>query len=310
MFKKERSVPAELVILRILAHRMKLSEKEKQQLFNKEKGYEGELKFDNLIRELGSLVLNDLLLEVGDTLFQIDTLIIFHGRIYLIDVKTYEGEYCYEDGIFKTVTGSEKKDPMLQLKRCHSELRQLLQKYNYKFPIEAYLVFINPNFTLFLPSQNPQIILPTQVKSFVKKLYSLPAKLSDWHHKLADLLISLHKTENPYVRLPKYEYDTLKKGMTCAACHSFNFSVSRTKLTCKNCGFEERVEVAVMRHVEELKILFPDIKITTNLIFNWCKIIRSKKRIRKILLKKFILKGHGKYSYFVDNALGGTNHQE
>lgn len=44
MFKKERSIPAELVILRILNYRTDLSEKEKLQLSNKEKGYTGELK--------------------------------------------------------------------------------------------------------------------------------------------------------------------------------------------------------------------------------------------------------------------------
>lgn len=46
-----------------------------------------------------------------------------------------------------------------------------------------------------------------------------------------------------------------------------DISVSTTKITCKNCGCEERMEEAVLRNVEELKILFPDIKITTNLVF-------------------------------------------
>lgn len=300
MFKKERSIPAELVILRILNYRTVLSEKEKLQLSNKEKGYAGELKFDSLVRDLDTLVINDLLLDVGDTVFQIDTLIIYTERIYLIDVKNFEGEYCYDNGIFKTITGSEKKDPMLQLNRCHSALRQLLQKYRYKLPVEASLVFINPEFTLFQPSQNPQITLPSQVNSFIKKLYKTPAKLSDKHHKLADTLVSLHRTENPYLRLPKYHYDSMEKGMTCGSCHSFNVSVSITKITYMECGFEERVESAVLRNVEELKILFPDIKITTNLVFEWCKVITPKKKIRRILSKKYTIKGHGKYTYFED----------
>jgi hypothetical protein len=302
MFKKERPIPPELVKLRILNYRTKLTEKEKLQLSNKEKGYAGELEFDCLIRDLDTLVINELLLEFGETFFQIDTLIIFYGRIYLIDIKYYEGEYCYEDGLFKTIAGSEKKDPMLQLNRCHSELRQLLQKYRYNYPIDAFLVFNNPQFTLYQPSPNPQIILPTQVNSFIKKLYKMPSKLSDVHHKLADLLVSLHKTENPYVRLPKYDYDTVEKGITCGSCHSFDVSVSRTKIACKDCGCEERMEAAVLRHVEELLKLFPDIKITTNLVFEWCKVVTPKKKIRKILLKHFILKGHGKYSYFVDDS--------
>jgi hypothetical protein len=298
MFKKTRSIPFELIILRILDYRTDLSDKEKLQLSNKEKGYEGEVKFDTLIQDLETLVVNDLLLEVGDTVFQIDTLIIFYGRIYLIDVKNYEGEYCYESGMFKTITGSEKKDPMLQLNRCHSELRQLLQKYGFNMPIDAFLVFINPEFTLFQPTQNPQIILPTQVNSFIKRLNKMTSKLSDKHLKLADLLVSLHITENPYVRVPKYNYETLERGMTCGTCHSFDVSVSRTRVTCNACGCEERVESAVLRNVEELRILFPEIRLTTNLVYEWCKVIPSNKTIRRILKLNFKAIGNTKESYY------------
>ena len=76
-------------------------------------------------------------------------------------------------------------------------------------------------------------------------------------------------------------------------------SVSRSKITCNQCGSEESVEAAVLRGVDEMRILFPGIKITTNLVHEWCGVIGPKKKIRKILLKKFVLLGHGKYSYFV-----------
>jgi hypothetical protein len=298
MFKKTRPIPFELIILRILSNRSNLSDKEKLQFSNIEKGFEGEVKFDTLIEHLDTLVINDLLLEAGDTLFQIDTLIIFYGKIYLIDVKNYEGEYCYESDMFKTISGSEKKDPMLQLNRCHSALRQLLQKHGYTLPIDSFLVFINPEFTLFQPSQNPQIVLPTQVNSYIKKLNKMTSKLSDKHLKIADLLVSLHKTENPYARIPKYEYDTLRKGLICRSCHSFKISVSRTRVICNACGCEERVESAVLRNVEELRILFPEIRLTTNLVYDWCKVIPSNKTIRRILKHNFKAVGNTKESYY------------
>ncbi len=299
MFIKYRPIPAEVIILRILKERMKLSEKERLSLTNKEKGYEGEVKFDALIQHLDTMILNDLLLEVGDTLFQIDTLIIFSGKIYLFDVKTFEGEYCYEDGIFKYVSGSEKKDPLLQLTRCQSLLRQLLEKYRFNFPIEAYLVYINPEFTLFQPFQNPQIILPTQVNSFIKKLSKLPPAHGDQYRKLADLLISLHITENPYTRLPKYDYNRLKKQLNCCNCHSFSITVvSRSKISCKHCGYEEGVEVAVLRSLGELRVLFPKIKITTKLVHEWCGGIVPTKTIRWVLKKNFNAIGNTKERYF------------
>lgn len=48
MLVKRRSEPVELMSIRYLNTRMELTEKEKLQYSNLEKGYEGEVKFDRL----------------------------------------------------------------------------------------------------------------------------------------------------------------------------------------------------------------------------------------------------------------------
>ncbi|MEH7176461.1 nuclease-related domain-containing protein [Neobacillus vireti] len=301
MLIRGRPIPAELVILRILNGKMEFTEREKLHLSNQEKGYEGEMKFDKLTAGLENenLILNDLLLEVGESLFQIDTLIIFSGVIHLIDVKYFEGEYYYDEKeLFKTKTGSEKKDPLLQLKRCHSLFRQLIQKYGFNFHTEAHLVFNNPEFTLFHPTQNPQIILPTQLNSFIKKLQKIPSRLNERHSKLADMLVSLHITENPYSRLPKYDFDMLKKAMFCGNCHLSSLSINRKKITCNQCGHVEDVDSVILRSVDELKLLFPGIKITTKLVHDWCGGSVSMKTIRRILKKNLKATGNTKESYY------------
>ncbi|PIB61561.1 nuclease, partial [Pseudomonas sp. 2822-17] len=79
-----------------LNRRMKLDEKEKFRYLNLEKGYEGELKFDALLENLQEerYILNDLLLAVNNSYFQIDSLIISQGIIHLIDIRNFEGD-CY-----------------------------------------------------------------------------------------------------------------------------------------------------------------------------------------------------------------------
>ena len=76
---------------------MTLSDKDKQHYFNLKKGYEGEVMFDSLTEKLQCecLILNDLLLKINNTTFQIDTLII-SDTIYLFEVKNFEGDYVYE----------------------------------------------------------------------------------------------------------------------------------------------------------------------------------------------------------------------
>ncbi|WP_369413997.1 nuclease-related domain-containing protein [Aquibacillus saliphilus] len=101
---KSRTKSKELAILKLLHMRMNLTIKDKQHYLNLQKGYQGEELFDTLTEKLQCecLVLNDLLLEVNSTTFQIDSLIITQEKIYLYEVKNYEGDYLYEsDKLFK-----------------------------------------------------------------------------------------------------------------------------------------------------------------------------------------------------------------
>ena len=77
---------------------MDLYSKDKQYYFSLKKGYEGEMLFDTFTEKLqcDCLVLNDLLFEVSNTTFQIDTLLIMHKKIYFYEVKYHEGDYYYE----------------------------------------------------------------------------------------------------------------------------------------------------------------------------------------------------------------------
>ena len=100
MALKSRSESKELKIMRSLNIRSNLSSKEKKYYFKLEKGFQGELMFDLLTEKLQSdmLVLNDLCLEVNDTVFQIDTLIIAQDMIYPFEVKNCSGDYYYDTG--------------------------------------------------------------------------------------------------------------------------------------------------------------------------------------------------------------------
>ena len=105
---------------------------------------------------------------------------------------------------------------------------------------------------------------------------------------LADKLIALHIEESPFNQLPSYDYDQLRKGITCQKCDSFAISVEGQKCVCKECGHTEDSAAALMRNVEEFKLLFPNQKITTNIIHDSCKVVKSKKRIQRFLRKKTI----------------------
>ena len=115
---------------------------------------------------------------------------------------------------------------------------------------------------------------------------------------LADKLISLHIDDFPFKKLPSYKYNQLRKGIICLTCNSFSVAVEGLKCICLDCKYEELVADAVMRSTREFKLLFPNEKITTIAIYEWCKIIPSKRRINRILCKNFKQVKNNRWSYF------------
>jgi hypothetical protein len=300
MLKKIRTKPLKLEIFELLNTRMNLLTEDKQDYLNLKKGYEGEVMFDSLTEKLecDCYILNDLRLKIYKNVFQIDTLIIFHKIINAFEFINFEGDFIYEGDKLYIKNKTEIKDPLLQLRRSESLLRQLFQRLGFSIPLEGSVVFINPEFTLYQAPQNAPIIFPTQLKRYMKKLNATPSQLNEMHEKLADKLVSLHFEESPYETLPAYDYQKVKKGFTCKVCHSFFIVVVGNKCVCRQCFHVENVESTVLRHVQEFKPLFPERKVTTNEIFEWCEGVDSKKRISRILGKHYKIMGAHQWTYY------------
>ena len=213
-------------------------------------------------------------------------------------MKNFEGDFYFEQEKFYRLPKSEMVNPLNQLSRCETLLRQLLQEHGLLIPIVGNVVFINPEFSLFQAPLNKPLILPTQLNRYWKKLNTISSKLVKKQRLIAEKLVSLHMIESPYKQLPSYSYDLLRKGICCVSCASFSIIVVGKKCVCKNCGHQEMVSMAVMRSVEEFRILFPDDRLTTNIIHDWCRVIGSKKRIRRILDKNFDKVGGHRWVYF------------
>jgi hypothetical protein len=286
---KERTEPIILSKLRVLNKRLELSEEEKRYFSNLEKGYKGELQFDAMTEKLTSscLILNDLLLEVEKTTFQIDTLIIFASSVYLFEIKTNQGDYLYKSDSLTSTNGVSIKNPLDQINRNKLLFKKLLYHLGYSFTIKASVVFINPEFTLYHAHPDLPFIFPTQIKRLLDNLNNQPGKVSSNHKKLATKLVSLHQTDSSFNKLPAYNYDELKKGITCNECDSFSVEVHGHYIFCESCGTKEKVDLAVVRNFHEVNILFPDLPITTTIIQEWCVVINSGKRISRILAKYF-----------------------
>lgn len=99
-------------------------------------------------------------------------------------------------------------------------------------------------------------------------------------------------------QLPDYHYDALIKGIVCPTCSSYLAVIDHKHLFCKKCSYKEKVDYAVKRSIIEFTTLFPTQKITTNIIHEWCHIIKSKKTIRRILKKYMTSNSKGRHTYY------------
>ncbi|OIJ19135.1 hypothetical protein BKP45_14290 [Anaerobacillus alkalidiazotrophicus] len=143
----------------------------------------------------------------NNTNIQIDSLIISPVKIYLLDVKNYEGNYYIESDRWYSMPKSESKNPLLQLKRTETQLQRLLEDLRINLSVESYVVFVNPEFHLYQAPIDEPIIFPTQLNRFCNKLNLNTSKMKVNHSNLAEKLLSIHLSESPYKRIPDYNYD-------------------------------------------------------------------------------------------------------
>src|SRR5699024_9950487 len=246
------------------------------------------------------ILLYDLRFKFNNTEFQIDCLPIFSNKIYHFEIKNFEGDFYYDnDNWYIVQTKKEIRSPLQQLKRCQILLKELLHKLGYNVQVESCIIFINEEFTLYNAPINSQIILPTQVNRFIKRLNEQTAKINKYHTKLADQLVNLHILDSSHKNIPTYEYDDFKKGITCKNCSSFLSPATTKRLECKVCSHLEDISSSIMRNIAEFNLLFPDEKITTSTIYNWCGGVISQKPIRRVLQENLKPVGSRKSTYYV-----------
>lgn len=217
----------------------------------------------------------------------------------MIDVKNHYGDYFYQDKDFHLYkTGERVNNPLHQLQRCENLLQGLLRQHQLPYEIKSYVVFINPEFTLYQTPLKLNVILPSQIRRFVQKLNQTPVRITPREERLIQLLQRVHVTENRRGKLPVYEYGRLQNGIPCLKCGVMMEPRAKRKLACPWCDSSESVESAGMRMAIEFNILFNKEKITTNRMYEWCGGMLSGKVIRRVLFNFMKPIGKTKSVYF------------
>lgn len=296
LIRKKRDKPVQLKILHALEKRKTLTEQELLQKSRLEKGWEGEQLFDRMTGTVSkeTLQLHDLRLTCRGSTFQLDTLLIRPDAIYLYEVKYYNGDFVYEDGDFKLSGGKVILNPLHQLLRARTLLHQLLEEHGYSFPVRAYVVFPHPHFFLYHAPVTDSFLFLPQWKSHITR-HAAAGVLTATHHKLADLLCSLHRKEPSATQ--DVLYGELHKNLFCPGCAG---PVCRQFKTffCPDCDNHYPAGRLIYEALKEFRLLFPEMRLTLSSARNWCR-VASDKQIRRALARHFNEKGQGRGVHYV-----------
>lgn len=285
--EKARKKSNQIKLLESLNCRCKLEYAKQQYLINLKKGLEGEEVFDKWMDNyLGQDVtlLKDRLLSFNGSTAQIDALLFIGNTLRLYEVKNYEGDYQQHSGHFRTSKGQEFICPSIQLKRAEKVLQQVVGQWTHTLEIKSYVIFVNLAFTLYDATRSNPFILPTQIKNHFERLKSIGDKTSKNNNQFINKLMLETKSSGKYRgTTQEYDYEEFRKGLICSECYSFNLIRSQRKATCRDCGEHYSIDQLLMNQIDEVHLLFPEIKVTSSLVYDWIGGEINKRRIGRLL---------------------------
>lgn len=290
--------------LEILNSRIEMTTDIKKSYTALKSGLDGEEIYDRLIEETniggdGRIVLNDLLLSINGSTIQIDSLVLTAEMIYLFEIKNYRGSYIHDSDQFRKVDGFGIPNPKNQLNKAITLMGQLFKQWKVATPLAGAVVFVNQSFTLYGSLPDEQMVLPSQLTSYFSALNNQKNKIPHHIRMLANRLIEQHKDEAPYQKqLPVYSWDKLKKGLTCGSCKSFNLKLTQRSCFCKECLRRATRKENFLSNIEDLKLLYPQEKLTTRLVYEWLGGKVSKDTIKNSLLETYSRNGNTKAAYY------------
>ncbi|WP_319467200.1 nuclease-related domain-containing protein [uncultured Trichococcus sp.] len=297
MAYKDRIKPELLRIYEILLTRTKISKDAYYYFLNLKKGFDGESLFDEYTKQfkIDHLFLNDLQLEVRNSSFQIDALMISTKVLVLYEIKNFEGLYHWGKEKFTRTSGTFLENPTMQLEKTKVRLELLLLEKGYSLKVEAYVIFVNPEFTLLGAPSDANFILPSQILGHFRNVQA-PAQLNAEQIKLAEMLANQHDPIYPR-KNPQYNYSDLSKGIICPECGTLSKNYSGYFHSCNKCGKKVNVKKAIQSSIEDFRTLFPKDKLTSSCIMDWCS-CGNQKRIYRILRNDYQMIGKNRGRYY------------
>ncbi|WP_159433398.1 nuclease-related domain-containing protein [Bacillus tuaregi] len=254
---QERKIPlrlrqAEALLNRLPKSHPKVPELEKE-IARRKKGYRGEKHVDYhltfLPKEKFYTILKDKRLTIGQTSFQIDTLLISPQFLLIIDAKNYSGSLYidrYSEQLRCTIGEVEQgyPNPISQLERQCQLLKEWLQKHFEAMPVEYMAAFHEGSGIFKTELMDKRVFdrvvfadnLIRKIQSYERLHNNKPSLDEKKIRKLKKLIVRHHQPVLTRI-LEQYGISTeeLVKGVQCPNCARFGMEWISGSWRCSSC---------------------------------------------------------------------------
>ncbi|GMA09348.1 hypothetical protein GCM10025886_25010 [Tetragenococcus halophilus subsp. flandriensis] len=294
----------ELSWLEAMKQRGQLSNDEQKSYQRLQRGFQGELAFDQLCDHfLGNKIncLDDVTIDYQGDVLQMDKIINNRDIIYLVDIKNYQGNYVYKNNSLKTGDVTFTNNIIEQARRSRRIFTRLFDKHHLQLTIKNVIVFINDKSRINLCDDLPEIILnyeeiPTWLMSISHDTQI--THRDDWKKLVQKYQVPSFKTS----RICTTErFKQLEKGIHCEKCGSFSLKSNRYTLQCA-CGHIETKQIAFLGTICEYGLIMHHLPLKRSEIVKFFGKNYSTDYIKNTLINYFeplnVNKKDGKYQNY------------
>lgn len=283
----------QLQFLEVLQWRTNLTQKESDNLYASNLGFEGEFEFLNAIKlfiPAHWIVLFSLSFNIFGKI-QVDALIITDCKILHFEVKNFQAYYYIQDGQwFKSNHERLNYNPYSQCQRAHEGLLKLLETSNIRVPIESKIVLINENETVnFMDGPDSRVLRKWELKNFFDQIRYQEQKSPHRIDKERIKSEFLAKQVPEEFHAPDYlDGRDIQNGIVCLKCHSVQQkSAEKFHIHCPACDYYEAKNKAVARTICEYSVLYPHEGVSHKTLLDFINTPGCAKSLKRLLSTDF-----------------------
>lgn len=257
---KPLEIPLTLLRTEALVRRLHPTYPKKMEINQKARalrtGYKGELSLEFPLSFLPYeqyLIIHNLRIRDSSGFFQIDTLLLSHHFILIIEVKNIYGDITFDE-MGQTIRKADEKEegftnPIDQVNLQHLRLLRWMRQYHFPpIPLEKIVVYSNTNTILRNTSNNPTVIeMVMHKEKLLAKIDELSAKYCTpclTEEQLLELSNQLLLADNPQkvdvMKQYLIAYKDLIKGVICLTCSSAPMTYKGGIWRCETCYYASK----------------------------------------------------------------------